>query len=160
MELPNYLWGEAVRHSTYLINRAATRVIKSTTPYELFKGRKPNIEHLRVFGCIGYTKIDTQHLKKLDNRSRQLIHLGTEPGSKAYRLFDPTNRRVVVSRDVIFDENKSWDWKNSRKEEETGTFQVGVSQFGNHGINDDTPALYKGEDATETQPTGAINQEE
>lgn len=80
MELPIYLWGEAVRHATYLINRDATRVIKSTTPYELFKGRKPNIEHLRVFGCIGYAKIDSQHLKKLDNRSRQLVHLGTEQG--------------------------------------------------------------------------------
>ena len=109
MKLPNHLWGEAVRHSTYLINRAATRVIKSTTPYELFKGRKPNIEHLRVFGCIGYTKIDTQHLKKLDNRSRTLVHLGTEPGSKAYRLFDPTLQRVVVRRDVIFDEDRAWE---------------------------------------------------
>ena len=159
MELPNYLWGEAVRHATYLINRAATRVIK-TTPYELFKGRKPNIEHLRIFGCIGYAKVDSQHLKKLDNRSRQLVHLGTEPGSKAYRLLDPTTKRMVVSRDVIFDETKSWDWKKINERGETGVFRIGISQFGNHGVDDDTTVVDNEEEATETQATDTINQGE
>lgn len=68
MNVPNYLWGEAVRHGTYIINRVATRVLVSKTPYEAFKLRKPNIEHLRIFGCIGYAKIETPHLKKLDDR--------------------------------------------------------------------------------------------
>lgn len=39
MSVPNYLWGEAVRHSTYLINRVATRVLVSQTPYQAFKKR-------------------------------------------------------------------------------------------------------------------------
>lgn len=99
----NYMWGEGVRHATYLINRVATKVLKTSTPYEALKGRKPNIEHLRVFGCIGYAKIDSPHLRKLDDRTRTLVHLGTEPGSKAYRLFDPLSRTLVVSRDVVFD---------------------------------------------------------
>lgn len=50
MRVPNYLWGEAVRHATYLINRVATRTLENKTPYEAFKGKKPNILHLRVFG--------------------------------------------------------------------------------------------------------------
>ena len=66
MSVPNYLWGEAVRHSTYIINRVATRVL-SQTPYQMFKGKKPNVEHMRVFGCLGYAKIDRVHLKKLDD---------------------------------------------------------------------------------------------
>lgn len=44
MNMPNYLWGEAVRHSTYLINRVGTRVLNIQTPYEAYKGRMPNIE--------------------------------------------------------------------------------------------------------------------
>ena len=83
MSLPNHLWGEAVRHATYLINRVATRVLEFQTPYEVFKGRKPNLEHLRIFGCICYAKIETPFPKKLDDRTRALVHLGTEPGSKA-----------------------------------------------------------------------------
>ena len=109
MEVPNYLWGEAVRHSTYLINRIATKTLTLQTPYEAFKGRKPNFTHLRVFGCVAYAKTESANLKKLDNRSRTLVHLGTEPGSKAYRLFDPTLQRVVVRRDVIFDEDRAWE---------------------------------------------------
>ena len=66
--------------------------------------------HIRVFGCTCYAKRDTQHLKKLDDRSRELVHLGVEPGSKAYRLYDPRSHKVVVSRDVVFDENKAWSW--------------------------------------------------
>lgn len=107
MRVPNFLWGEGVRHSTYLINRVGTKALELSTPYEVLKGRKPNIEHLKVFGCVGYAKVNAPHLKKLDDRSRALVHLGTEPGSKAYRLYDPTSRRIVVSRNVIFEEKRA-----------------------------------------------------
>ena len=104
MTIPNYLWGEAVRHATYIINRAATKALNFATPYEVYKGRKPNVAHIRVFGCIGYAKSTKPNVKKLDDRSKVLVHLGTEPGSKAYRMFDPTTQRIIVSRDVVFDE--------------------------------------------------------
>ena len=136
MSLPNYLWGEAVRHATYIINRVATRVLVDKTPYEAYKGRKPSLAHVRVFGCVSYAKVEKGHLRKLDDRSRLLIHLGTEPGSKAYRLLDPITRKVVVSRDVIFDENKSWDWKNCEKEDSIEPLSVEVGEYGNHGLNE------------------------
>ena len=72
-KVPNYLWGESVRHSTYLINRISTRMLKDQCPYECFKKRKPNVGHLRVVGCICYDKQDIPHLKKLDDRSRELV---------------------------------------------------------------------------------------
>lgn len=77
MEVPNYLWGEAVRHSTYLIIRVGTKTLASQTPYEAYKGRKLSLEHLRIFGSIGYTKTEAPNLKKLDDRSRSLVPLGT-----------------------------------------------------------------------------------
>lgn len=82
MSLPNYLWGEAVRHATYLINRVGTRSLNGKTPYEALKGKRPNLGHLRVFGCLNYARIENVGRKKLDDRSRILVHLGTEPGSK------------------------------------------------------------------------------
>lgn len=99
--------------------------MNSQTPYEVFKGRKPSVRHIRVFGCIGYAKIDAPHLRKLDDRSRSLIHRGTEPGSKPYRLLDPTSKKIVVSRDVAFDKNKAWKWiKSSEETEEPGMFKL------------------------------------
>lgn len=137
MHMPNYLWGEAIRHSTYLINCVATRSLKKKTLYEGLRHKKPSIEHLRVFGCIAYAKVDTKFLKRLDDRARKLVHLGTEPGSKAYRLYDPQTRRVVVSRDVVFDESKGWNWSSDETEEQSmGNFEVTLGTFGNHGIDD------------------------
>ena len=92
--VPNYMWGEAVRHSTYLINRVTTRALEDKTPYEMLKKRKPNLEYLKVFGCLAYAKVNGPGVKKLDDRSRCLVHLGREPGAKAYRLCDPTTQRV------------------------------------------------------------------
>ena len=67
-----------------------------------------------------------------------LVHLGTEPGSKAYRMYDPQMQRVVVSRDVIFDEAKVWNWRqNNLEQSESGRFKIIFGEFGNHGIQKD-----------------------
>ncbi|CAA7039007.1 unnamed protein product [Microthlaspi erraticum] len=138
MSLPSFLWGEAVRHSTYLLNRIATRAIKETTPYEAFWRKRPNISHIRVFGCIGYAKVDSHQLKKLDDRSRRLIHLGTEPGTKGYRLLDPQTKKIVVSRDVIFDETRGWNWNITNLDSNSiGSFTIGSGDFGGHGEQGD-----------------------
>ena len=109
MRVPNYLWGEAVRHATYLINRVPTRALKNQNPYECLRGKKPSIGHIRVFACLAQAKVDSGQLKKLDDRSQAPVHLGIEPGSKAYRLYNPSSRRIVVSRDVIFNEKECWN---------------------------------------------------
>ena len=77
MNVPNYLWGEAIRHATYLINRVGTRTLVGKIPYEALKNRKPNLSHLKVFGCMCYARTETAGRKKLDDRSRSLVHLGT-----------------------------------------------------------------------------------
>ncbi|GJR14405.1 zinc finger, CCHC-type containing protein [Tanacetum coccineum] len=105
-------WAEAVRHAIYILNSVPTKALEDITPYEAIKQRKPNLENLRVFGCIAYAKVPSQHLTKLDDRSIKMVYLGNEQGSKAYRLFDPTTQRVCVSRDVKFKENETWDWKD------------------------------------------------
>ena len=49
--LPKYFWMEAVNTAWYVINCVMIRSILKKTPYELWKGRKPKISHLRAFGC-------------------------------------------------------------------------------------------------------------
>ncbi|KAL8123369.1 hypothetical protein AgCh_011370 [Apium graveolens] len=69
--LPAYLWGEAVRHSIYVLNRMPTRSLNGKTPYEAWNGDKPDLTHLRVFGCTAFVKIPSKNVKKLDNRSEK-----------------------------------------------------------------------------------------
>jgi len=52
--LTSNFWAEALNTSYYIINRCVIRPVFNKTPYELFKGRKPNIMHLRIFRCKCY----------------------------------------------------------------------------------------------------------
>lgn len=58
MGVPNILWGKAVRHATYLMNRVAMRSLVGRTPYEVLRAKKPKLEHLKVFGCVCYPKTE------------------------------------------------------------------------------------------------------
>lgn len=112
MQLPSTLWGEAVRHSVYILNRLSTRPLTGITPYTAWTEKKHEVDHLHVFGCLSHMKIPNVQTKKLDDRSKPVINLGKEPGTKAYRLYDPGSNRVHVSKDVSFKENKTWPWKS------------------------------------------------
>lgn len=49
--------------------------------------------------------------KKLDKRSTKCVLLGVSEVSKAYRLFDPITHKIIISKDVIFDEADKWNWR-------------------------------------------------
>ncbi|GJR89060.1 zinc finger, CCHC-type containing protein [Tanacetum coccineum] len=144
--MPQNFWAEAVRHAIYILNSVPTKALEDITPYEAIKQRKPNLENLRVFGCIAYAKVPSQHLTKLDDRSIKMVYLGNEQGSKAYRLFDPTTQRVCVSRDVKFKENETWDWKDyisehTDDEPEWTDFRIGNLEVTNKHHDHETQPL-------------------
>ena len=65
-----------------------------------------------MFGYVAYMKDVRPHLAKLDPRGLKVVFIGYEPGSKAYRFYDPAEGRAHVLRDVIFDESTFWQWNN------------------------------------------------
>lgn len=107
MKVPDVLWGEAVSHVVYILNRMSSNALQETTPYEMWTGRKPNVCHLRVFGCIAHMKIAKNHLKKLDDRSKKVVYHGIEKGTKAHKLLDPDTGTMYVSGDIVFEEGQA-----------------------------------------------------
>ena len=68
--LSNAYWAEAVSTAVYLRNRMVTTALKSgETPYQRWYGKKPNLQHIRVFGCMVYTHVPEGKRKKLDNKA-------------------------------------------------------------------------------------------
>lgn len=53
------------------------------------------------------------YTKKLDDRSKYVVYFGREPGTKAHRVFDPVEKKIHVSRDIVFVESKSWAWNDT-----------------------------------------------
>jgi hypothetical protein len=47
-----FLWGEATMTTIYVQNRSPHRILKDMTPEEVFSSKKPNVENLRIFGCL------------------------------------------------------------------------------------------------------------
>lgn len=109
MTVPDQFWGEAVCHSMYLLNRTGTKALKDVTPYEVWKGSKPSVAHLKVFGCVGFVK-KLRGLTKLSDHCETMIYLRAKDGTKGYRLYNPRNRRIVIARDVVFEESKVLAW--------------------------------------------------
>ena len=103
--LPNSYWGEAVATAAYVRNRMPTTAIKNNqTPYERWYGRKPNVNHLRVFGCVAYAQVPDTERQKLDKKAVKLRFVGYAKTSKGYRLLDGKTEIIVTRRDVVFNE--------------------------------------------------------
>ena len=121
-DLPQELWGEAVNTAVYLLNQASTQSLKGITPYEAWIGRKPSVEHLRIFGLVVHVKCTKVPQKKLEDQSSPMVFIGYEIGTKAYRCFEPVNGSLHISQDVVFEEEAKWDWSNQKESIPTLTF--------------------------------------
>ncbi|MCH91864.1 retrovirus-related pol polyprotein from transposon tnt 1-94, partial [Trifolium medium] len=95
-----------------------TLSVKDVTPEEAWSGSKPTVHHFKIFGCLTFVHVPDAQRKKLDGKSIKCILLGVNEDSKAYRLYDPVNKKVIVSRDVIFEESKGWNWNESKQKQQ------------------------------------------
>lgn len=102
---------------------------------------KPTVQHFRVFGCISYTHIRDIQRKKLDDKSTICILLGLSEESKAYKLYDPKNKKVVISRDVVFEETQGWNWNGNENTQSSSTL-----------IDDDVIEFTTDEPVNQTEP--------
>ena len=67
---------------------------------------KPNVGHLCIFGCFAYSYVPKEKRTKLEPIAEKGIFVGYSETSKAFRIYIPAQRRVVVRGDVKFEE----DW--------------------------------------------------
>jgi len=95
-------WGEAINTTCFLINRTPSTAIGLKTPIEIWNDKTTNYSNLRVFGCNAYYHVNEG---KLVPRSRKGLFMGYGDGVKGYRIWSPSEKKVLLSRDVIFDES-------------------------------------------------------
>jgi transposase InsO family protein len=103
--LPPEFWAEAVATAVYVKNRCPHKATEGNkTPEEAYSGSKPDLAHLRVFGCDAYVLTQDGDRRKMDPKSRRCVFIGYTAVPGTYRLFDPSTRKVIISRDVLFNE--------------------------------------------------------
>jgi hypothetical protein len=105
---PNYFWAEVVAIVIYITNQTPTAAIHGMTPKEKFTGKKLDVSHFRVFGCIAYVHVLYEKRSKLDSTSDKCVFIGYSFKQKGFKCFNPSTRKLQVSRNVVFDEMVSW----------------------------------------------------
>ena len=136
--LPKRFWAEALSTAIYLRNRSPTKAVIGMTPLESWSGKKPNVEHLRVFGCLCYAHIPKDERKKLDSKAREAVFMGYGMERKGYRLYDMNLRKIFFSRDVLFNESK---FVNSLRNKEEAKEIINIKPINgivlNNNLNDE-----------------------
>jgi hypothetical protein len=84
------------------LNQSPTVALKKEMLVEAWSGYKSSVKYLRVFKPIAYDHVPTLTQTKLDDRSTKTILIGYMNGG--YKLFNPHTNKIVVTRDVLFDE--------------------------------------------------------
>ncbi|CDF34864.1 unnamed protein product [Chondrus crispus] len=107
-------WAEALANAVYVRNRVTSRAIPpKMTPYHLWMKSVPNVGHLRVFGSKCWYTLPKHNIQKLDARAKEAMFLGYAENTKAYKLWDGDLHKVIVSRDVTFDESTGGKSENN-----------------------------------------------
>ncbi|CAL2271954.1 unnamed protein product [Prunus armeniaca] len=115
--LPYEFWTEAVNTTVYILNRCPSKSLKKVIPFEAYIGRKPGIAHRKIFGSLCYVHVPSTLRHKLEENSHKCIFAGYRLCEKGYKVFDPSSKKIILSRDVLFDKNASWKWENTDKNE-------------------------------------------
>ncbi|KRY61318.1 Retrovirus-related Pol polyprotein from transposon TNT 1-94 [Trichinella britovi] len=117
--------GVAERMNRTLVEKARTMLIDANlspdlcmTPEEAWSGRKPNLAHLKVFGCLAMVHVPSGQRKKWDLKSKERIFVGYCETSKGYRTVDRKTKKMYVTRDVKFLESR-FPGTQASKEEST-----------------------------------------
>jgi hypothetical protein len=102
--MPLKYWDESFLTVVFLINRLPSKVINNTTPYERLHGSPPDYTFLRSFGCAVWPNLRPYNSQKLQFRSKRCVFLGYS-NLQGFKCLDPSEGRVYISRDVVFDEH-------------------------------------------------------
>ena len=70
----------------------------------MFTRKKPEVRHLKIFGCPAFVHILKEKRNKMDPSRKKGIFVGYCEASKAFRIYIPGHHHIEINRDVTFDE--------------------------------------------------------
>ena len=104
-DLPMHLWAEETKAKVYVQNRLSHSALGFKTPEEMFSGKKPEVSHLKIFGCPVFVHIPKEKRAKLDPSGKKGIFVGYCEVSKALRIYIPGYHHIDINKYVTFHED-------------------------------------------------------
>ena len=101
-------WGECLAALVHVLNCCPTSIVTDSTPYEIWHKKKPDVGHLRVWGCVAYVHVQKDKRQSLGSHMEKCIFLGYAEGYKGWKFYNPKTRKVVISERADFDERYNY----------------------------------------------------
>ena len=102
--LPKTLWADVVSIAAYLINRGLLVPMEFKIPKEVWSCKEVKFSHLKVFSCVFYVHIDSNAHSKLDAEYKICFLIGYGDEKFGYQFWDEQYRKIIRSKNVIFNE--------------------------------------------------------
>ncbi|GJV51859.1 putative ribonuclease H-like domain-containing protein [Tanacetum coccineum] len=102
--LPEFLWAEAVATACFTQNRSIIHTRHNKTPYELLRGRKPNVEYFHVFGSLCYPTNDRDDLGKMKPKANIGVFIGYSETSRGFQIYNRRTKKIIETINVKFNE--------------------------------------------------------
>ena len=103
--LPQNWWEFAVDCTTHVYNHTPIQHHDWKTPFENLKHTKPDVTHLRVFGCGAYVfLLEEVCVNKLNPKSKLMTFLGYPQGTKGYLFMREPNNVLFTAVQALFNE--------------------------------------------------------
>jgi transposase InsO family protein len=112
-DIPMCLWEEVAMTVVYVQIQLSHNALGFKTSKEMFTGKKPEVSHLKIFGCPVFIHIVKEKRNKLEPSGKKGIFVGYCEVSKAFKIYIPGHHHIEISRDVTFDEDAAL--KKSRR---------------------------------------------
>ena len=97
--LPKFLWGEALKTATYILNQVPSKSVPKT-PYELWSQKKLSLHHFHVWGCKVKVRPYNPQPKKLDLKTISGYFISYYcVGSRCSRFYCPSHITRVIELD-------------------------------------------------------------
>ncbi|GJZ99425.1 retrovirus-related pol polyprotein from transposon TNT 1-94 [Tanacetum coccineum] len=128
---PEFLWAEAISTACFTQNRSLIHTRYNKTPYELLRGRKPNVEYFQVFTSLYYPTNNREDLGKMKPKADIGIFVGYSESSKGFQIYNLRTKKTMETIHVKFNELTAMASKHNCLEPETNRFN-----------NDDSSADY------------------
>ena len=110
------LCSEASNVAVYIQNKCPHSVLENTTPEKVFTGIKPDLSHLRIFGCSIYIHIPNEKRTRLEPSEKKRILIGYSETTKGYKVFILGQRTIEISRDAKFEEDIAFKFSRNSDE--------------------------------------------
>nr|GEX46268.1 retrovirus-related Pol polyprotein from transposon TNT 1-94 [Tanacetum cinerariifolium]GEX46818.1 retrovirus-related Pol polyprotein from transposon TNT 1-94 [Tanacetum cinerariifolium] len=124
-KLPKFIWAEVMATVCFTQNRSIIHTRYNKTPYELLRGRKPNVEYFHVFGSLCYPTNNRDDLGKMKPKANIGVFIGYSKTSRGFRIYNRRTKMIMETIHIKFDELTTMAFEH-------GCLEPELQRFNNH----------------------------